>query len=93
MIRSFRDKRTRDLFLYGKSKGVPADASVRALRKLDQLNLAACVDDLKVPPGNRFHALKGNRAGQYAICINRQWRLVFEFRAANAYQVEICDYH
>ena len=49
--------------------------------------------DLKVPPGNRLHALSGDRKGEYAISINDQWRICFEWRDGNAYRVEIADYH
>lgn len=65
----------------------------RAARKLEYVELATRLDDLKVPPGNRFHALKGDRKGQYAISINDQWRICFHFIDGDAYDVEVCDYH
>jgi proteic killer suppression protein len=55
--------------------------------------LATKLDDLKVPPGNRLHALKADRQGQHAISINDQWRICFRFVDGDAYDVEICDYH
>jgi toxin HigB-1 len=54
---------------------------------------ATSLEDLKVPPGNRLHALKGDRRGQYAISINDQWRICFRFKDGDAYDVEVCDYH
>lgn len=64
-----------------------------AQRKLRQLQIAGCLDDLRVPPGNRLEALKGNRAGQHSIRINDQWRACFRWTAAGAQDVEIVDYH
>ncbi|WP_290996873.1 type II toxin-antitoxin system RelE/ParE family toxin [Gordonibacter sp.] len=64
-----------------------------ALRKLRQLEVATVLDDLRVPPGNRLEALKGNRAGQYSIRINDQFRLCFVWTDAGAQHVEIVDYH
>ncbi|MCC6441728.1 MAG: type II toxin-antitoxin system RelE/ParE family toxin [Rhodanobacteraceae bacterium] len=64
-----------------------------AQRKLRQLQIAGCLNDLRVPPGNRLEALKGNRAGQHSIRINDQWRACFRWTAAGAQDVEIVDYH
>jgi proteic killer suppression protein len=64
-----------------------------ARRKLRQLEVSARLDDLRVPPGNRLEALKGNRTGQYSIRINDQWRVCFRWTAAGAEDVEIVDYH
>jgi len=64
-----------------------------ARRKLRQLEISARLDDLRVPPGNRLEALKGDRAGQYSIRINDQWRLCFRWTTAGAEDVEIVDYH
>jgi proteic killer suppression protein len=64
-----------------------------ARRKLDAVNAAAALGDLKVPPGNRLEALKGARRGQYSIRINGQWRVCFRWRDGDAYDVEIVDYH
>lgn len=65
----------------------------RAARKLEYVDLATSLDDLKVPPGNRLHRLEGDREGQYAIAINDQWRICFRFEGGDAYDVEVCDYH
>lgn len=64
-----------------------------ARRKLLQLDAAQHLDDLRVPPGNRLEALKGDRKGQYCIRINDQWRVCFEWRDHGVYCVEIVDYH
>jgi proteic killer suppression protein len=93
MIKTFADRRTRDLFLTGHAKRFPADLLSRAVRKLEYVDLAASIDDLEVPPGNRLHALKEDRKGQHAIAINDQWRVCFRFADGDAYDVEVCDYH
>jgi proteic killer suppression protein len=93
MIKTFRDRITLELYATGKSKRFPADIAKRAARKLEYLDLATCLDDLKVPPSNRLHALKGDRKGQYSISINDQWRICFRFVDGDTYNVEICDYH
>lgn len=64
-----------------------------ARRKLRQLDIAERLEDLRVPPGNRLEALKGNRAGQYSIRVNDQFRLCFRWTGAGAEDVEIVDYH
>ncbi len=64
-----------------------------ATRKLTQLEAATTLDFLRSPPGNRLESLKGNRAGQYSIRINEQWRLCFRWDDGNAWDVEIVDYH
>jgi proteic killer suppression protein len=64
-----------------------------ALRKLRMLDAAARLDDLRVPPGNRLERLRGDRAGQYSIRINDQWRICFRWHGGDAYEVEIVDYH
>lgn len=79
--------------MIGKSKRLPADLLKRAMRRLEYINLASTLDDLKVPPSNRLHALKDDREGQYSISINDQWRICFRFKDADAYDVEITDYH
>ena len=93
MIKSFTDKHTQDLFVVGISKRVPPDLIKRAIRRLEYIDLATRLDDLKVPPGNRLHALSGDRSGQHAISINNQWRILFRFIDGDAYDVEITDYH
>jgi proteic killer suppression protein len=93
VIKTFADKRTSDLFTKGKVRGFPPDVLQRAIRKLEYVDLASRLEDLRVPPGNRLHALKGDRDGQYAIAVNDQWRVCFRFEDGDAYDVEICDYH
>lgn len=93
MIKTFADRRTRDLFLNGNAKRFPAEVAARAVRKLEYVDLATRLDDLRVPPGNRLHALKDDRKGQHAISINDQWRVCFRFIDGDAFDVEVCDYH
>jgi proteic killer suppression protein len=93
MIKTFADKRTHKLYLTGEAKRLPPDVVSRAVRKLEYVDLATCLDDLKVPPGNRLHRLEGNRKGQHSISVNDQWRICFRFEEGDAYDVEICDYH
>lgn len=93
MIKSFADRRTEELFRTGRAKRIPPDVSRRALRKLEAVHAAADLSDLRVPPGNRLHSLKGDRAGQHAIAVNDQWRICFRFADGDAYDVEFCDYH
>jgi len=93
MIKSFADKRTQELYVKGKATRFPSDVAPRAARKLEYVNLAVQLDDLRVPPGNRLHPLTGDRQGQHAISINDQWRICFRFEDGDAYDVEVCDYH
>lgn len=93
MIKTFADRLTKELYETGKARRFPSDVSKRAARKLEYVDLAAVLDDLKSPPGNRLHALDGERKGQYSISINDQWRICFRFEHGNAYDVEVCDYH
>jgi proteic killer suppression protein len=93
MIKTFADRRTQELYVRGKAKRIPAELAKRAARKLEYVDLATRLDDLKVPPGNRLHALEGNRKGQHAISVNDQWRICFRFIDGDAYDVELCDYH
>jgi toxin HigB-1 len=92
MIKSFADRRTQELYLTGKAKRIPPDVARRATRKLEYVDLAVRLDDLKVPPGNRLEALTGNRAGQHSVRVNDQWRICFRFIDGDAYDVEFCDY-
>ena len=93
MIKTFADRRSRDLFLSGKAKRFPSDIGARAVRKLEYVDLARKLDDLRVPPGNHLHALKDDRKGQHAISINDQWRICFRFVDGDGYDVKVCDYH
>jgi proteic killer suppression protein len=92
MIRSFRYKDTANLAGGTRVKRFAAFESV-ARRKLRQLEIAGCIDDLRVPPGNRLEALKGDRAGQHSIRINDQYRVCFRWTDGGAEDVEIVDYH
>jgi proteic killer suppression protein len=93
VIKTFADKRTQELYLTGKARRLPSEILARARRKLEQINAAAALGDLKVPPSNRLHDLKDDRKGQHSISINERWRVCFRFVDGDAYDVEICDYH
>ena len=92
MIRTFGDKDTNRLFSRQRVRRFQAFER-EAREKLVLLHTATDVNDLRVPPGNRLERLKGNRAGQWSIRINRQWRICFTWRDGNAYDVEVVDYH
>ncbi|MBM4340111.1 MAG: excinuclease ABC subunit A [Deltaproteobacteria bacterium] len=92
MIKSFKCEYTEALSKGQHVRGFANIAKV-ARRKLRQLEIAGQLDDLRVPPGNRLEALKGDRAGQYSIRINDQWRVCFCWTDAGAENVEIIDYH
>lgn len=92
MIKSFRCKETQALFEGRAPRRLKAIATV-AERKLQMLDVAKTIDDLRSPPGNRLEALKGDRRGQWSIRINDQWRLCFRFAEGEALDVEIVDYH
>jgi proteic killer suppression protein len=93
MIKTFADKRTQEVYATGKARRFAADLARRARRRLEYVDLAACIEDLHEPRSNRLHALGGNRKGRYSISINEQWRICFRFEDGDAYDVEICDYH
>ncbi len=97
MIVSFRDKGTEDVFdgrdTRNARKACPSDLVRVARRKLDLLNQAAALGDLRAPPNNRLEKLKGDREGQYSIRINDQWRVCFRWTESGAEDVEIVDYH
>lgn len=93
MIKTFADRHTKELYDTGQSKRLPPMILKRALRKLEYLDLATTVDDLKVPLSNRLHELQRERKGQLSISINDQWRICFRFVDGDAYDVEITDYH
>lgn len=93
MIKSFASTETERLFATGKSRRLPPDILKRAVMRLTQLDAAADVDDLRVPPSNRLEALSGDLAGQWSIRINDRWRLCFRFEGGHAFDVEIVDYH
>ncbi|MFA4835891.1 MAG: type II toxin-antitoxin system RelE/ParE family toxin [Dehalococcoidia bacterium] len=96
MIESFGDSATEDLY-HGRDtnrvRHFPPTLKGVALRKLDMLNAAHRLEDLREPPGNRLEALKGNLAGYYSIRVNDQWRIIFQWESNNAYVVSLTDYH
>ncbi len=93
MIQSFKDKITAAVFLGHVVKPLPREMQPLALRKLKMIDSSAKIVDLRLPPGNRLEALKGDRKGQHSIRINDQWRVCFRFVDGNAFDVEIVDYH
>jgi len=93
MIKTFANKETQNLFITGKSKRLSSVLIKRAIRRLEYIHYAVTMNDLRVPPSNRLHALKGDRKGQHSISINEQWRICFRFIESDAYDVEITDYH
>jgi proteic killer suppression protein len=93
MILSFRNKETRRINERIRSSVLPNDIQQIAYRKLRMLNNAQNINDLRIPPANRLEKLHGKKIGQYSIRINQQWRICFEWRDGNAYNVEIVDYH
>jgi proteic killer suppression protein len=91
VIRSFANAATENIWRTGKTKaGPPAPVTKRKLAMLDG---AGQLSDLRSPPGNRLEKLSGDREGQYSMRINRQYRICFQWRGADAYEVEIADYH
>lgn len=93
MIRNFRDREAEKIFKRQRSRRLPPNIQQVALRKLRMLNRAQDLQDLRMPPANRLERLSGNRAGQYSIRINDQWRICFEWEDGDAVDVEIVDYH
>ena len=93
MIKSFKDKETEKLFNRHFSKKLPQNLQHLARRKLVMLDAAPELNALRIPPGNRLEALKGDRKGQHSIRINDHWRVCFRWKTGDAYDVEIADYH
>lgn len=93
MIRSFADPETERVWQRDRSRKLPSDIQRTALRKLRLLNRVAAPAELRVPPGNRFEELKGDRQGTYSIRVNDQWRITFRWRDGGAHDVRIEDYH
>lgn len=93
MIRSFADRETERLFARTPGRRFPPELHRVMLRKLLQLDAADRLDDLRIPPGNRLEALKGDRKGQHSIRVNDQWRVCFRWDDGDAYEAEIVDYH
>jgi toxin HigB-1 len=93
MIVSFRDGETEKIWQGLRSRRLPTDIQIVALRKLRLINNTRRLEDLRVPPGNRLEALSGRRREQYSIRINDQWRICFIWKDSHAHQVEIVDCH
>ena len=96
MIASFGDKVTEALYHGTSSRAtrrIPQDLLSGVLRKLDILNAAQALQDLRAPAGNRLEALKGDLAGMHSIRVNDQWRLVFRWEGTDAHEVSLMDYH
>lgn len=93
MIETFADKVTAALFLGLEVRSLPKPIQPSARRKLMLIEAAVGIHSLRVPPGNRLEALKGDRKGQWSIRINQQWRIRFRWHEGNAWDVEVWDYH
>lgn len=93
MIKDFRDKAAATVFQGRRTSRLPPEIQPRAFDKLRLLDAATCLKDLKVPPGNRLEPMRGDRAGQWSISVNGQWRICFHWHARHAWDVEITDYH
>ncbi len=93
MIKTFADKRSAALFAGYAVRDLPQQIQRRAKAKLQALDAAMRLDDLRIPPGNRLEALKSDRAGQHSIRINDQWRICFVWREGEVWDVEVADYH
>ena len=93
MIQTFASPETQRFFATGKSRRLPPEIHKRAAMRLMQLDGATRIEDLRLPPSNRLEALAHDRAGQWSIRINEQWRVCFRFKNGDAYDVEIVDYH
>ncbi|TAN62539.1 hypothetical protein EPN18_04635 [bacterium] len=93
MIKSFSDKETGKIFNREFSRKIPPAVQQIARRKLEMIDAADALSDLRVPPSNHLEKLSGNKKGQYSIRINAQWRICFEWHSGDAYSLEIADYH
>ncbi|MCL2017791.1 MAG: type II toxin-antitoxin system RelE/ParE family toxin [Alphaproteobacteria bacterium] len=93
MVKSFKCKETQKIYDGIVSKKFPHDIQSRARRRLDFLDAAENIEDLRIPPSNNLEKLSGDRAGQYSIRINDKWRVCFEWKDGEVENVEIVDYH
>lgn len=93
MIKSFVDKLLEQCWLFGRCNKVRADLRRRVLMKLDVMDAATRVDDLKHPQSNRLHRLSGKYNGYWSISINGPWRLVFKFNNGDVFDIELVQYH
>jgi len=93
MIKTFKCKETHKIYKRAFSKKLPQEIQRTAYKKLLMIDASIDVEDLKIPPANRLEKLSGNRAGQYSIRINKQYRICFTWGNSFASDVEIVDYH
>lgn len=93
MIKDFASSETEKIWIGEFSKRFPNEIQRQIRKKLRMIHNAGALQDLKVPPGNKLEALKGNRKGQYSIRVNDQWRICFDWVNENALNVEVVDYH
>jgi proteic killer suppression protein len=93
VIKSFKDNEAEKIYARERSRKLPPEIQQVALRKLRMINNAKSINDLRIPPANRLEKLSGNRAGQYSIRINDQWRICFAWKDDDAVDVEITGYH
>jgi len=93
VIKTFKDAETQKIHQRVRSRKLPSNIQQVALRKLRMINNAININDLRVPPANRLEKLSGDREGQYSIRINDQWRICFEWKSGDAFNVDITDYH
>ena len=93
MIQSFNCKETEKIFNGIISRKFPSVIQTRSFNKLAAIHASLILDDLRSPPSNHLEQLKGDRIGQYSIRINDKYRICFEWKNGNAYNVEIVDYH
>ena len=93
MIKSFGDKETEKIWKGKRSKKLPHDIQDISRRKLRMLNNSVDIQDLRIPPSNRLEKLGGNLKDFYSIRINKQWRIIFQWKNGNAFETEIIDYH
>jgi len=93
MIKSFADTETEKVFNREFSRKLPPEIQRNARRKLELLNVAKVLNDMRIPPRNRLEKLVGDRDGQHSIRVNQRWRICFIWRNGDAHHVEIVDYH
>jgi len=93
VIKTFKDAETEKIYQRERSRKLPPDIQQASLRNRRMVNNSINLNDLRVPPANRLEKLSGHRTGQYSIRINDQWRICFEWRGSDAFNVEITDYH
>jgi proteic killer suppression protein len=93
VIKTFKDGETQKIYQRQRSQKLPSDIQQVALRKLRMINNSVSINDLRIPPANHLEKLSGDRAGQWSIRINDQWRVCFRWEGSDAYDVEIADYH